>query len=30
MDIGWLVAAVAFFVVSNTLVAIFARLQKEE
>ena len=30
MDIVWLVASVAFFVVSNTSVGLFARLQSEE
>ena len=30
MDIVWLVALVAFFVVSNALVGVFARLQSEE
>ena len=30
MDIVWLVALVAFFVVSNTLVGLFTRLQSEE
>ena len=30
MDIMWLVASVAFFVMSNMLVGFFARLQSEE
>ena len=30
MDIVWLVASVAFFVMSNMLVGFFARLQSEE
>jgi hypothetical protein len=30
MDMVWLVASVAFFVMSNMLVGLFTRLQSEE